>query len=111
MKFEVLEPSDPISVRVLRIHELLRTHAPVSFGIVEVDGTDKPTIDTTSDTFDYVLEGSGTFEVAGREVPVRAGQLVCVPRNTEFTHSGKMKLLAVHQPGFNRDGIKVVDDG
>jgi mannose-6-phosphate isomerase-like protein (cupin superfamily)/SAM-dependent methyltransferase len=46
----------------------------------------------------YVLCGSGYFTINDRRYDVSRGMLVEVPPKTEYSYSGKMKLIAVSKP-------------
>ena len=46
----------------------------------------------------YILEGTGNFEIDGRMEDISEGSLIEVLPNTEFTYSGKMKLLLMVTP-------------
>ncbi len=51
----------------------------------------------------HVLEGLGTFVVAGQEYSVAPGDVVVVPRNTPHDFTGKMILFVVHSPADHPD--------
>lgn len=51
----------------------------------------------------YVLSGSGTFKIAGEKYDVINGDVIEIPPNTEFVFAGKMKLLLIMNPAFNKD--------
>ena len=46
----------------------------------------------------YILEGEGVFEIKNETKRVSKDSLVEVPPNTEYTYSGKMKLLLIMNP-------------
>jgi chemotaxis methyl-accepting protein methylase len=48
----------------------------------------------------YVLAGSGSFTIAGREHNVSAGVLVEIPADVEYTYSGRMTMLAFCKRGW-----------
>ncbi len=50
----------------------------------------------------YVLAGSGSFTIAGREYSVGPGVLVEVPRGVEYSYSGRMTMLAFCRQGWFR---------
>jgi mannose-6-phosphate isomerase-like protein (cupin superfamily)/SAM-dependent methyltransferase len=49
----------------------------------------------------YILSGSGHFTIAGGRYEVRPGMIVEVPPRTEFSYSGKMKLIAFSTPRWS----------
>ncbi len=57
----------------------------------------------------YILEGNGRFKINGEIYDVESGDLVEIPKNTEFVYIGKMKLLLIMNPAFDEknhiDGI------
>lgn len=48
----------------------------------------------------YVLEGDGTFRIDDEKVEVKKGDVIEVPKGTNFVFAGKMKLLLIMSPGF-----------
>ncbi len=46
----------------------------------------------------YILSGTGHFTIDNKEVPVEAGVVVEVPRQVEYTYTGKMTLLCISVP-------------
>ncbi len=51
----------------------------------------------------YVLAGSGSFSIDGREYNVCAGELIEVPSGVEYTYSGRMTMLVFcRQSWFRR---------
>lgn len=48
----------------------------------------------------YVLEGEGTFCVDNEKMAVKKGDVVEVPKGSNFVFAGKMKLLLIMSPGF-----------
>jgi mannose-6-phosphate isomerase-like protein (cupin superfamily) len=51
----------------------------------------------------HILDGSGLFLVAGKEIPVIAGDVVFVPHNTPHDFNGAMKLFLVHSPAYRKE--------
>lgn len=54
----------------------------------------------------YCIDGNGKFKVAGEIINIEKGDLIEIPKNTEFVFAGKMKLLLIMAPAFRpQDGI------
>ena len=53
-----------------------------------------------NDLLDYVISGSGAVEIDGEKFDVKAGDLVFIPRGSNFTWSAGVELLAIMQPRF-----------
>ena len=51
----------------------------------------------------YVLEGTGVFKIESDKYNVEQGDVIEIPPNTEFVFVGKMKLLLIMNPAFNKD--------
>lgn len=51
----------------------------------------------------YVLQGSGKFKINDEIYDVETGDLIEIPKNTEFVYVGKMKLLLLMSPAFNKE--------
>ncbi|MSU76122.1 cupin domain-containing protein [Patescibacteria group bacterium] len=110
VKAGVIKSSEvqPFERGVLSIRKLVDDHSSVSFAIVKIDGEDDTTVDTGADTFDFVLEGSGTYTINGTVHEVTKGDLVYVPKGSSFSHSGQMTMLGIHNPPFNPEKLEVV---
>ena len=48
----------------------------------------------------YVVEGEGKFIIHDEEYKVKKGDIIEIPKNTEFTYVGKMKLLFISAPAY-----------
>jgi len=55
---------------------------------------------TVNDRFYYIIEGDGIFIIDNKESKVEKGDLIVIPKNTEYDFSGKIQLLLVHVPAF-----------
>lgn len=54
----------------------------------------------------YCIDGKGKFKVAGEIINIEKGDLIEIPKNTEFVFAGNMKLLLIMAPAFRpQDGI------
>ncbi len=54
----------------------------------------------------YCIDGKGKFKVAGEIINIEKGDLIEIPKNTEFVFAGNMKLLLIMTPAFRpQDGI------
>lgn len=53
-----------------------------------------------SDFLYYILEGSGTWVVEGREFEVRAGDVVVVPAGKRFWFKGNLKQVCITAPAW-----------
>jgi len=102
IKSEDIEKSDFGSVYV---KNLLADDSYDKFSIAEVDivGEQKYGLDKESDTAYYILSGKGKFFIEDKEVEVKQGDLLFIPKNTKYKDEGNMKLLAISVPKFDRD--------
>jgi len=69
-----------------------------TFNVTERHGKCKNTV---SNRVYYVIEGSGKFVIEGKEVAVKATDVVIIPKNTVYDYMGKMKLFLVHTPAYD----------
>ena len=51
----------------------------------------------------YVIEGKGIFKIENNKYNVEQGNIIEIPPNTEFVFAGKMKLLLIMNPPFNKN--------
>ena len=54
-----------------------------------------------SDRLYFIIEGRGEFTVNGRQMKVKPGDVVVIPKNTPYDYKGKMKVLLVDSPAFD----------
>ena len=69
---------------------------------VRIKGEQKFGKDTQSDMAYYVLDGSGKFYIGDEVFEVSKGDLVVIPKNTFYKDEGKLTLLALAVPRFDR---------
>lgn len=80
--------------------------------IIETETGHETTIrQERSDFVYYVLDGAGTFEIDGAEVPCATGDLVVVPHGHAFTYKGRLRMLLTCTPPFAPDQETVVSSG
>lgn len=73
----------------------------ISIDIIEVyKGHEKYCTNKVSSHIYYVLEGNGKFKINGELYDVEMGDIIEIPKNTEFIYIGKMKLLLIMSPAF-----------
>ena len=73
----------------------------ISIDIIEVyKGHGKYCTNKVSSHIYYVLEGNGKFKINGELYDVKMGDIIEIPKNTEFIYIGKMKLLLIMSPAF-----------
>jgi len=73
-----------------------------------VFGRDAYTYDKKSTSIYWVLEGSGEFEIEGKILAVKAGDIVKIPPNTTFYYKGKMRLIEKVEPNIQSENVVVV---
>lgn len=66
-------------------------------------GLDKYVYDKESTHIYYVLEGKGKFSINKDIFDVKEGDVIEAPARTEFTYSGKMKLILIMTPDFKAE--------
>ena len=49
----------------------------------------------------YVISGNGTFKIDNEKHEVSEGDVIEIPKDTEFVFAGKMKLLLIMTPPFD----------
>lgn len=74
----------------------------ISIDIEDVyKGHEKYCKSTTSSFIYYVLSGEGIFKINNERYNVTEGDVIEIPKNTDFVFAGKMKLLLIMTPPFN----------
>lgn len=113
MKYKVIKSSEieEKDFGYIKVKQLLNQEDidNISVSIVKIDGKNKKIINESSDAVYYVLEGSGAFNIDGDEVSVEIEDLVFIPKGTLYFDTGKMIMLSINSPRFNRDTIKYLD--
>jgi mannose-6-phosphate isomerase-like protein (cupin superfamily) len=81
----------------------------VSVALINLDGTNKKTLNQTRQAFYYVLKGEGVFNIDDKDNPVTEGDFVLIEPGTAYYDRGKMELLAVFTPRFDQNDVKYLD--
>ena len=55
----------------------------------------------TSDMYFYIIDGEADFSVGGELFPVKASDVVWVPKNTEYGYAGKLRYVLFMSPAFS----------
>jgi mannose-6-phosphate isomerase-like protein (cupin superfamily) len=102
IKPEDIEENDFGAIKVQNI--LNNTdYEKFSVAKVKIIGEQKFSSNPNSDLVYFVLEGNGKFLIEDKEFCVKKGDLIFIPKNTKYKDSGKLTLLAVSSPRFDRD--------
>lgn len=75
----------------------------LSIAKVNLSGEQEFGLNQESDLFYYVLEGSGEFDFGSEKITVKKADLIFIPKNTKYKDSGKLTLLAISTPKFDRN--------
>lgn len=91
-------------------YSFILNNKDISIDMIEsYKGHEKYCTNKASSHIYYILEGNGRFKINGEIYDVESGDLVEIPKNTEFVYIGKMKLLLIMNPAFDEknhiDGI------
>lgn len=71
----------------------------VQFSIIETEAGHQTKIIQKECVFAYyILEGAGEFEIDGEIEKCQKGDLAIIPAGTQFTYSGKLKMLLICSP-------------
>ncbi|MBN1645035.1 hypothetical protein JW851_03280 [Candidatus Woesearchaeota archaeon] len=107
MKFKHIksDEAEKHNFGLIKVQNLMNTkdYQSLSVAKVELDGDQKFGKDTQSDVAYYILEGEGKFFIEDEEIDDKKGDLVFIPKNTQYKDSGKMTLLAIASPRFDRE--------
>ena len=55
----------------------------------------------------FILKGNGLFDVNGRKIKVKSGTLIEILPKTEYTYSGRMKVLLIMEPPWFKGNDKI----
>jgi mannose-6-phosphate isomerase-like protein (cupin superfamily) len=107
MKVKYIKSKD-VEVKDFKVIEVQNLFAEESYkklsvAKVKIKGTQKFGKDLESDSAFYVLEGKGTFYVGDEKFLVEKGDLIFIPKNTLYKDEGKLTLLVISVPKFDRN--------
>jgi len=51
----------------------------------------------------YIIEGTGVWQIGNQKYSVEATDMVVIPPQTEFSHTGKMKFVEVAIPDWGKN--------
>ena len=107
MKFKHVKPEDieKLDLGSINVQNLLADDSYNKFSVakVEIKGKQKPGLNKESDTAYYILGGEGKFFIEDKEINVKKGDLIFIPKNTKYKDEGDLTLLAVSVPKFDRE--------
>jgi mannose-6-phosphate isomerase-like protein (cupin superfamily) len=110
MKPQVIKSSKikPKQFGVITVNELFNTPEvdQMSAAHIVLSGTNHKTKDTRSHHFYYIIKGQGTFTLAGQKHYVETGDLVFIPKNTEYSDSGQLEMISFSHPRFSKDQVE-----
>lgn len=81
----------------------------ISVAMIRVSGINRKHINKRSDEFYYVLEGNGTFSIDDAISEVEEGDLIFVPKGSQFFNSGQMTLLVFSSPRYDVSQIEYLE--
>jgi len=81
----------------------------VSVGISEASNHSETTRNIRSDRVYYVLEGKLIVKKYNKEFDVNVGDLVFIPKNTEYYFEGTFKAVVINSPAFNTEDEKITE--
>jgi mannose-6-phosphate isomerase-like protein (cupin superfamily) len=77
------------------------------------DGNPPKHMHPNTNEIQYILEGSGTVWLGDKEVPVKAGDLIIIPKGTAHggskTQGRPLKAIAIKTPPQAPDDMKMLD--
>ncbi len=82
----------------------------ISAAIVEINGKNKKIINRGGDALYYVLEGSGQFEINGQKEEVKKGDLIFIPKGTQYFDSGTLTMLSINNPRYDNKFIEYIEE-
>jgi mannose-6-phosphate isomerase-like protein (cupin superfamily) len=84
-------------------HRMISDPDRLSFHVVDIDTEAKKHYHRKMTEYYLVLSGSGELELNGDRVPVVEGDLIELPPGTRHRALGKLRVLVVATPGFDRE--------
>ncbi len=92
----------------MAVTELLHEECTdVSIALITIDGSNPRKINHSSDSIYFVVSGKGEF-VFDEPLSVSTGDLIRIRRGTPYSDSGKMTLLAINSPRFDREQEELI---
>lgn len=113
MKARIIQKSElqKMYLSPLQVTEYLskKNNDKLSLALIELDGKNNKVKNEISDAFYFVIEGKGEFFIDEKLYDVKPGDLVCIPKNTPYYDKGKLKMISVCLPPFDRKKTKVIE--
>lgn len=88
---------------VLTITDILnQQHTPdMSVSKIKINGVNNKVKNIRCNSAYLVIKGKGKFLLSGKEVKVKPGDLVYIPKGNWYQDSGKMTMLSFKSPAFS----------
>lgn len=84
----------------IKIFNKVEDFANASVALIKVKDRHGKVKSSYNDRIFYVIKGEGNFVISGEENTVESGDLIIVPKNTDYDFYGSLTLLLVHVPAF-----------
>jgi mannose-6-phosphate isomerase-like protein (cupin superfamily) len=97
-----LRDIDPVHCLCGSSHRIISDPDRLSFHVVDIDTEAKTHYHRNMTEYYVVLAGEGEMELNGDRVPVAEGDLIELPPGTRHRALGKLRVLVVADPGFDR---------
>lgn len=82
----------------------------LSVAVVEINGKNKKIVNKKGDAIYYVLKGSGFFEIDGHKNLVEQGDLIFIPKGSEYFDSGNLTMISINNPRYDSKFIEYLED-
>ncbi len=98
----IIKKSDSLPKKVgnMKISEY-NINQQFSAALIELNGTHGKIKCTEEDRIYHIINGSGLFEINGKEQPVQPGDTIFIHKNTAYDIKGKITFFMICSPKFN----------
>ena len=83
-------------------HRMISRPDRTSFHVVDIDTEARKHYHRTMTEYYFVVGGEGQMELNDDRIPVSPGDLIEIPPETRHRAVGKLRVLVVALPGFDR---------
>ena len=81
----------------------------VSVAIIRIEGINRRHKNDKSDSFFYVIGGTGSYTIGNEVREVSSGDSIFIPKGMDYVDSGQMQVLAVSFPAYDETQIHYLE--
>jgi ethanolamine utilization protein EutQ (cupin superfamily) len=112
MDIKVIRKSEAIARKISDSYQVINfltreASENVSLAIGQAENHSETTKNVRSDRIYYIIEGKLVLKQGGNELVAEPGDVVFIPKNTEYGFGGSFRAILINSPAFNPEDERI----